>query len=635
MVNGVLQPGKGLGSATVTIKGRNAVQSQFNGTFSFPVPNLTFIVQSVKKNGYQLVDIDAYRSYKHSSTPLYLVMETPEQQMQERLEAERKIRRTLQRQLQKIEDELEEQKDQNKLTQEEYNKALQQLYENQQNNEKYIADMAKEYSQMDYDQMDSLNQRISDAILNGRLTEADSLLRSKGDLNMRAEELHRHQQANNEVRANLEQSEALAERKLKELADDCYKRFDICKLENKFDSATQYIELRARLDTTNTEWQFAAATFLARQNHIDKAEKYYQRVLSICANEPENLKNTATEAATLNNLAMLYDQKGLKENSADYYLKSLHLRESLAKEHSTEFEPLVAQTMNNLGILYMENGKIEEGEQMLIDAFSIFERQETERSSQYLPVMASIQYNLACLYLQKEKYDSCEHMFLTVLSIYRKLSDNNPTQYQPDIAATLSNLLLVYYNLERLEECNKYYKEALSLYNQLTLKNPQAFGQYKNSLIENLRRMASILNTKASVLESDGKVEDATKLYQESLSIYQTLYDLQQEKYKSFVAREWGNLSYNSILKGNFEDAEIYARNGLAIDDTKEFIYVNLAEALLLQGKEKEAKAVIANKRSSLKEYFQKDFNQLFQRKIISDKQKESIESFQRFLTEK
>jgi hypothetical protein len=59
---------------------------------------------------------------------------------------------------------------------------LQQLYDDQQNNEKLIADMAKEYAEMDYDQMDELNRQISKAILNGELTKADSLLRSKGDI---------------------------------------------------------------------------------------------------------------------------------------------------------------------------------------------------------------------------------------------------------------------------------------------------------------------------------------------------------------------------------------------------------------------------------------------------------------------
>ena len=196
MVNGKHVVGQGLSGATVTIQGRSAVLSQVNGGFSFPVTAKTFMVQGVQKNGYQLVDPDAtLKAYQYSPNTFYIVMETPEQQSDDKLAAERKIHRTLQRQLQQREDELEELKAQNKLTQEEYRKAMQQLYDDQQNNLKLIADMAKEYSEMDYDQMDELNRQISDAILNGELTKADSLLRSKGDINERNAEIDRRLKA--------------------------------------------------------------------------------------------------------------------------------------------------------------------------------------------------------------------------------------------------------------------------------------------------------------------------------------------------------------------------------------------------------------------------------------------------------
>jgi uncharacterized protein YPO0396 len=81
-------------------------------------------------------------------------METPEQQLQDKLNAEKKIRRNLQKQLQDKEDEIEALKEENKITLEEYQKSLQQLYAEQESNEQLIADMAKRYSELDYDQLD-------------------------------------------------------------------------------------------------------------------------------------------------------------------------------------------------------------------------------------------------------------------------------------------------------------------------------------------------------------------------------------------------------------------------------------------------------------------------------------------------
>lgn len=108
MVNGQLQPGTKLSGAVIAVRGRSAVLSQNNGKFSFATNGQSFMLDSVRKKGYQLVDAEAApRSYAVTKSPLYVLMETPEQQMQDKLTAERKIRLTLQRQLQEKEDNIE------------------------------------------------------------------------------------------------------------------------------------------------------------------------------------------------------------------------------------------------------------------------------------------------------------------------------------------------------------------------------------------------------------------------------------------------------------------------------------------------------------------------------------------------
>ena len=69
MVDGKLVPGQGLKGATVSIKGRTAVLvNSDDGSFSFPIPEAQFRIDSVRKKGYQLVDLDALsKTYKHSS----------------------------------------------------------------------------------------------------------------------------------------------------------------------------------------------------------------------------------------------------------------------------------------------------------------------------------------------------------------------------------------------------------------------------------------------------------------------------------------------------------------------------------------------------------------------------------------
>ena len=77
MVKGKLVPGQGLKGAMVSVQGRTAVLvNSDDGAFSFPISETQFRLDSVKKKGYQLVDMDACpKTYRRSGNPLYIVME--------------------------------------------------------------------------------------------------------------------------------------------------------------------------------------------------------------------------------------------------------------------------------------------------------------------------------------------------------------------------------------------------------------------------------------------------------------------------------------------------------------------------------------------------------------------------------
>ena len=164
MVNNKYVPGVGLPGAVVSIKDRTDVVVKNNdGSFSFPIRDKQFMVQSVTKMGYALVDADAApKTYLHSQDTIFFVMDTPDQILQDKLDSERRIRRTLRQQLQAREDEIERLKSENKITQEEYHKALQKLYADEENNEKLIQEMAKRYSTLDYDRIDESHRQVGE-----------------------------------------------------------------------------------------------------------------------------------------------------------------------------------------------------------------------------------------------------------------------------------------------------------------------------------------------------------------------------------------------------------------------------------------------------------------------------------------
>ena len=173
MVNGKLQPGKGLAGVIIQLRNHSALVSDKNGIFSFWLKDSVFQITSVSKSGYILTNEDVLHTCKRSANPLILVMETPEQQRSDRLAIGQKFRRTQQRKLQERKDEIESLN----VSQQEKDSLLRILHKQRTKNEKLISDMAKYYSTLDYNQLDEFDRQISHYIEEGDLVRADSLLR--------------------------------------------------------------------------------------------------------------------------------------------------------------------------------------------------------------------------------------------------------------------------------------------------------------------------------------------------------------------------------------------------------------------------------------------------------------------------
>ena len=371
MINGQHVPGKGLPGAVVSIKGRGDVGvKNSDGSFSFPVTDKQFQIVSVTKKEYQLVDADAApKTYTHSGNKLYFIMETPEQIMQDKLDSERRIRRTLQRQLQEREDEIETLKAENRISQQEYQQALQKLYANQENNERLISDMAERYSTLDYDQMDEFYRQVNQFIENGELAKADSLLKSRGDVNSQVEAHLREGKTIQEKEKELEQAKAVHKHDLEELALRCYSHHEKLLMEHRNDSAAHYLELRAKLDTTNVEWQNDAARFIEEyQARYDDALEYLKRALRHSIIQYDEFSDWT--ATLYNNIGFIYGSQGIYEKALEYHNRALAIREKVfGSEH-----PDVATSYNNIGLIYSSHGDYEKALECFKKALAIFEK---------------------------------------------------------------------------------------------------------------------------------------------------------------------------------------------------------------------------------------------------------------------
>ena len=452
MVNGKLVPGQGLKGATVSIKGRTAVLvNDDDGAFSFPVPEAQFRVDSVRKKGYQLVDMEACpRNYKYSSNPLYIVMETPDQQLQDKLNAERKIRRNLQKQLQEREDEIEDLKAKQKISDEEYRLALQKLYQDQENNEQLIADMAKRYSELDYDQLDEFYRQVSYCIENGELVKADSLLRTKGDVTQQVEAQLRKGQAIQEQEAQLNQAKAVHAADIEELARRCYSYYETFAVQHLNDTAAYYLELRVSLDTTNVDWMNEAGEFIMEYNaDYEKAKHYFQKALEISIAQLG--KQNEKSASIYNNIGETYCYLSDYKKALEFFNKSI----SILKKVFGEDHPDVALLYNNIGVFYHDIGDYEKA--IEFDSEALFIRKKV--LSEEHPDVAHSYYEIGTDYASLGYCEKALEFHNKALSIWKKVFGEE----HPSVARSYQEIGTDYAILGDYEKALEFHNKALSI----------------------------------------------------------------------------------------------------------------------------------------------------------------------------
>ena len=516
MVNGKLVPGVPLSGAVVTIAGRVVVTNN-KGEFQFPISDSIFTIQSVKKKGYELVDVDVYRTYKYSQHPLYIIMETPEQQMKDKLEAERKIRGILQRRLQEREDEIETQI----ASQQEKDSLLRILYQQQTDYERLIRDMAEGYSNTDYDQLNVCNQQISQNILNVELQKADSLLRKKGDIETRIRELLESKAWLEEEESKLKkESEDLIRKEKEILSKDCYAKFEIHKTRQENDSASLYLDLRAQLDTT--DYKLATETgniFLEELSNDNKALSYFTRAKEIAIqnyssehpdvasslqsignvflfrgnyNEAIKQYNLSLElyrtlmgdssryvALSLMNVGIASNSMRKYDIALDYYKKSIEIFENIYK---TDNNIDIADVYNNMGVSY-ENKKEYE---LALDYYrkalkirnAIYDYKHQDVATSYC--------NIAGVYDALGEYKSAIENYQKSIEIFKVARGNN----HPDVALAYNNLASTYFNMDDYTNAKIYFELSLQILSRVLPSDHPEIRAVK----ENIDTLKSYMN---------------------------------------------------------------------------------------------------------------------------------------------
>ena len=598
--NGVLIHGTGVENVVIKIKNESSVISDTCGTFEICLKGNKYFLENVSKKGYQLVDIDILsKQYTCSPDTLKIVLTTPEQQLEDELASERKLRRTLNRQLQQREDEIEELYATNKILKSERDSALQKLYASHTDNEKLIKDMVERYSRIDFDQLDDFNRKISEYILDGELVKADSLLNSKGDIHSRIEQFRAHEQLNRKERAELSErektlarSEELIRKELEDIAGDCYSKFEIFNLQHLNDSAAYYIELRAELDATNAEWQFDAGNFVSEyMADYDKANNYYYKALRSAIDKYGEWHPDV--AVIYENIGHVHSYQSNYTVALEYYRKALEIRlESLGENYAS-----IATSYNNIGYVNSSQGNYPAALEYYQKAYEIRLEIYGERHID----VATCYNNIGGVHYSKGDYTKALEYYHKSLEIHL----DTYGERHPDVALSYNNIGSVHSSQGDYPVALEYYCKALEIlmrtfgechpYVTKTYFNigyvhffqndyPVALEYYHKALEidiaiygEHHPNVAMTYKSISNAHSFQGNYPVALEYEHKALEIYIAAYG----EHNVDVARSYSSIAYILFVQGNFYNSLVYYEKSYSI--LKELLPSGHRDVLMIQ----------------------------------------------------
>jgi tetratricopeptide (TPR) repeat protein len=231
------------------------------------------------------------------------------------------------------------------------------------------------------------------------------------------------------------------------------------------------------------------------QGKYDDALSLYEHVLGIKRKALGEQHIGIT--TTLNNLAMLYRAQGKYEKALNFHQQELAITRKALGEH----HPDTAKSWGNLANVYLAQGKYDEAQNPCERALAI----QREALGEHHPDTATSLNNLALVYRHQGKYEKAAVLHTQALDIRREVLG----EQHPDTAASLEGLALVYAAQENSEEAEPLLQQALTIYRSRLSEDHPAVARCHYSL---------------------GLLHRAQKRYEEALPLFKKALVIYQEK---------------------------------------------------------------------------------------------------------
>ena len=293
-------------------------------------------------------------------------------------------------------------------------------------------------------------------------------------------------------------------------------------------------ERNVRSDHPNVAASLNNLAFLYEaQGEYAQAEPLYQRALAIW--EKALIPDDRNVATSLGNLARLYTAQGEYARAETLGKRALWISEkALGPDH-----PVVAMSLNNLAWLYTARGEYARAEPLCKRALRISEKAFGPDH----PDVASSLSSLARLYITQGEYAQAEPLYQRALTILEKAFGPD----HPDVAKGLNNLATLYDTQGEYAQAEVLYKRSLAI-------KEKALGPEHRSV-------ATSLNNLALLYRNQGEYSQAEVLYKRSLAIREKALEPNHPD----VAQSLNNLAWLYTTQGQSSQAEPLHKRALTI----------------------------------------------------------------------
>ncbi len=245
---------------------------------------------------------------------------------------------------------------------------------------------------------------------------------------------------------------------------------------NLFKEALSYLEKAERISNGRNETKSSGYARLmnnigvvyANKGQLDRALEYYLNSQSI--RDKLGLQNTAGYASLMMNIGNVYTDKGQLDRALEYYLKDKIINDSLGLKNTAGY----ANLMMNIGNVYAYKGQFDRALEYYLNFQFIYDSLGLQNTTSY----ASLMMNIGSVYGKMGQLDRALEYLLKGKIIEDSLGLQNTAGH----ARLMMNIGAVYGEKGQIDRELEYHLNSQSIYDSLGLQNTTSYARLMNNI---------------------------------------------------------------------------------------------------------------------------------------------------------